>query len=288
MLTPAAAGLLCVHAHPDDEVIGTGGAIAAAADRGLRVGVVTCTGGEEGEIVGAGMDPDEIRPRLAAVRREELAASLDILGAQGPRLLGYRDSGMMGEPSNDAPDCFWQANVDEAVRRVVREIRAFQPSVLVTYDAFGGYGHPDHIQAHRVTLLASEAAAMAALYPEEGSPWRTPKLYLTTIPRSQIARLNGLLTERGLPSPFGETTEPDEIPMGAPDEWVTTSLDVRPWLDRKWAALRTHRTQISEDSFFLNMPEDLRDQGFATEWYIRHWSDVAAALPEDDLFAGIP
>lgn len=281
------AGVLCVHAHPDDETIATGGLLAQAVDRGVRVAVVTCTGGEEGEIVGAGLDPDEVRPRLAEVRRAELADALAILGAGPPRFLGYRDSGMMGMASNAHPEAFWHADFDEAVRRLVAEIRAFRPSVLVTYDAFGGYGHPDHIQAHRVTLVAAEAASADALYPECGPAWRVPKVYFATFPRSAIARANALLAERGLASPFGGETDPAQLGLGTPDEAVTTTLDVRPWVERKWEALRAHRSQLGPDSFFLNVPGDLREVVFGTEWYVRHRSDVAVPAEERDLFAGL-
>lgn len=280
-------GLLCVHAHPDDEVILTGGVLLATAERGLRTGVVTCTGGEEGEIVGEGMDPDEVRPRLQEVRYAELEAALDLLGAGPPRMLGYRDSGMMGEPSNDRPDAFWRADFDEAVGRLVGHIREFRPDVLVTYDAFGGYGHPDHIQAHRVTLVAAEAAGTGVLYPDRGQPWQVPKLYLATIARSAIAEGNRALRERGLPSPFGEVEDPADIEMGADDADLGAVLDVLPWLDRKWEALRVHKSQVGPESFFLNVPDVLRELVFGREYFVRYRSRVDAVGREDDLFAGI-
>lgn len=280
-------GLMCVHAHPDDEAISTGGVLARAAHEGRRTAVVTCTGGEHGEIVGEGLDPDEVRPRLGALRREELTRALEILGAGAPRFLGYVDSGMLGTPENAAPESFWQAPFDEAVGRLVAQIRQFRPSVLVTYDAFGGYGHPDHVQAHRVTLVAAEAAAMGGLYPEAGAPWRTPKLYLAVIPKSVIVQANTELVARGLPSPFGEEDDPEALPMGVPEELVSTTVDVRAWLDRKRSALRAHHSQLGPESFFLNVPDNLVEAVFGTEWFHRQRSDVAVHSPEDDLFTGL-
>lgn len=282
-------GLMCVHAHPDDEAIGTGGVLLLAADRGLRTAVVTCTGGELGEIVGEGMDPDEVRPRLGEVRREELAAALKLLGAGEPRFLGYRDSGMIGTEGNDDPRSFWRAPFDEAVGQVVAQIREFRPDVVVTYDAFGVYGHPDHLQAHRVTLVAVEAAEVPLLYPEAGEPWRVRKLYLGTIPRSYVSRISQELRNRGLPTPFTDPDDPESQapPIGSPDEQITTTVDVSAVLDRKMAALRAHRSQLAPSSFFLNMPADVTAMAFGRESFLRQRSHVTVPQREDDLFAGL-
>jgi N-acetyl-1-D-myo-inositol-2-amino-2-deoxy-alpha-D-glucopyranoside deacetylase len=281
------ASLMCVHAHPDDESIGTGGVLLRAAAEGARTAVVTCTGGELGEIVGDGMDPDELRPRLGELRREELRTALEILHAGEPRFLGYRDSGMAGTEGNHDRRSFWRADFDEAVRRLVAEIRSFQPDVLVTYDAFGLYGHPDHVQAHRVTLVAGEACAIPMHYPEAGPAWRVRKIYLATVPQSSTRRAHEELTRRGLPSPFGEDGLPDIEPFGSPDEVVTTTVDVRPFVGEKMSALRAHRSQLGPSSFFLNMPDDLIDLAFGAEWFIRQRSDVEVPDGEDDLFAGL-
>ncbi|MDP8970791.1 MAG: N-acetyl-1-D-myo-inositol-2-amino-2-deoxy-alpha-D-glucopyranoside deacetylase [Actinomycetota bacterium] len=277
--------MLCVHAHPDDEAIVTGGVLARYADEGVVTAVVTCTGGELGEI--HNMDADAVRPRLAEVRRAELQRSLAILGAGEPRLLGYRDSGMMGTEGNDDPAAFWRASFDEAVGRLVAHIRALRPDVLVTYDPFGGYGHPDHIQAHRVALVASEACAMAALYPDAGPAWTVSKVYWAAWPKSFIRELSAELRRRGRPSPFAEDGRVGELSMGTPDDEVTTTVDVGRWLERKWAALRAHRSQLAAESFFLNLPEELRAAGLGTEWFVRHRSRVAAPTREDDLLAGL-
>ena len=278
-------GLMCVHAHPDDECIGTGGVLLRAADEGIRTAVVTCTGGERGEI--HNMDEASIRPRLAEVRREELRASLDVLGAGEPRLLGYVDSGMMGTEGNADPASFWQASIDEAIGRLVAQIRQFRPDVLVAYDAFGGYGHPDHIQTHRVGVLAAEACAVPALYPEAGPAWRVRKVYLATLPKSAIFRAVTLLTQQGLPSPFPVVDRVEDVPLGAPDSELGAVVDVRSVIDRKLEALHKHQSQLDPSSFFLNVPEEFNDEAFGTEWFIRHRSDVPADGVEDDLFAGL-
>ena len=277
-------GLLCVHAHPDDESIATGGLLLRAAEAGHRTAVVTCTGGERGEI--HNMDEAAVRPRLAEVRRDELAAALKLLRAGEPRFLGYVDSGMVGTEGNADPASFWQADIDEAVARLVAIIREFRPDVLVTYDAFGGYGHPDHIQTHRVGVLAAEASGVAALYPQAGPAWRVRKVYLNTIPKSYILRAAQELASRGLPSPFDDIA-PELIPMGTADEQVTCTVDVRPYLDDKLRALKAHVSQLAESSFFLNIPADMEAAAFGQEWFMRLRSDVEVPRGEDDVFTGL-
>ncbi|HUH08599.1 MAG TPA: N-acetyl-1-D-myo-inositol-2-amino-2-deoxy-alpha-D-glucopyranoside deacetylase [Egibacteraceae bacterium] len=284
-----ALGLMCMHAHPDDESITTGGVLSRYADEGMRTAVVTCTGGELGEIFGPQMDPEQVRPRLGQVRRDELTAALGVLGAGAPRLLGFRDSGMLGAEGNNDPDSFWRAPFDEAVRRMVLQIREFRPQVLVTYDAFGGYGHPDHVQTHRVGIVAAEAAAVGALFPGAGPPWSVSKLYLSTIPRSAIMRVNQVLSERGLPSPFPQAERISDLKIGTPDKAITTEVDVGPWLARKLQALRCHVSQLAEESIFLNLATapDLEAAFFGQEWFMRQRSAVHTPHREDDLFAGL-
>lgn len=283
----ATGGLLCVHAHPDDETIATGGVLARAAAGGRPAAVVTCTGGELGEVFGAGLDPEEIAPRLAELRLEELTRALDILGAGPPRMLGYRDSGMLGTPGNDDPQSFWRAPFDEAVGRLVAHIRSLRPAVVATYDAFGGYGHPDHVQCHRVSTAAVEAAAVPALYPEAGAAWRVAKLYYSTLSRDKLRAGMNALAERGLPTPFDGLGDEEDLPFGTPEELITTVVDVRPWLDRKQAALRAHHSQLGPDSFFLNVPEDLAERFFGEESFVLARSLVPTPEREDDLFAGL-
>jgi N-acetyl-1-D-myo-inositol-2-amino-2-deoxy-alpha-D-glucopyranoside deacetylase len=289
-----APGLLCVHAHPDDEALWTGGVLARCAARGGRAAVVTCTAGERAADHQAGVagQGDPGGPRLggrrplAEVRAAELASALELLGAGPPRLLGYRDSGM---PADSDPGSFWRADLDEAVGRLVGHLRDFRPDVLVAYDAFGLYGHPDHVQAHRVALLAAEASGIAALYPQAGPAWRVPRLYLVTLPRSlvelarrQLAGL-GLLAGMRLPAAA-------RLSIGTPDELVTTAVDVRPWLERRWAAIRAHASQLGPGSPLDRLPAPLREALLGTEWFVRH-RDSPRRPPaghEQDLLGGLP
>jgi N-acetyl-1-D-myo-inositol-2-amino-2-deoxy-alpha-D-glucopyranoside deacetylase len=184
--------LLLVHAHPDDETIGTGATMARYAAEGALVTLVTCTLGEEGEVLVPELehlaaDRDDA---LGAHRVEELAAAMEALRVEDHRFLGgpgrWRDSGMIGTPANEHPRCFWQADLDEAVRELVAVVREVRPQVVVTYDDNGGYGHPDHIQAHRVTVAAVDAAGDPGYAPEVGEPWQASKLYWTAVPRSVL------------------------------------------------------------------------------------------------------
>ena len=221
----SARRLLLVHAHPDDESIGTGATIARYAAEGAQVTLVTCTLGELGEIIPPGLAHLGVdrENRLGAYRITELAAACAALGLADQRLLGgagrWRDSGMMGLETNDDPRCFWQADVKQAAAELARIIREVRPQVLVTYDENGFYGHPDHIQAHRVAVAAIRRAA------EGGQgPWQVAKLYATAMPQS-VATAAGL-------------------PWFVPDDQVTTEIDGSACLAAKTAALRAHATQI--------------------------------------------
>jgi mycothiol conjugate amidase Mca len=278
--------LLAVHAHPDDEAIGTGGILAHYSGEGRRVALVCATRGEEGEIVDLTIDQDEARPRLAEIREAELRCACDALGVSDLSFLNYRDSGMAGTPENEHPEAFCRADFAEATGRLVRIIRELRPEVVVTYDEKGGYGHPDHIMAHRVTVAAFDAAGDPARYPECGKAWEPYKLYYTAIPRSQIEQMEQYFRSVGITSPFErEDLTPERF--GTPDEIVTTRVDVRDHLGQKLDALRCHRTQIAADSFFFKIPEEFSAQGFGYEHYVRVRSRVQASLPESDLFAGL-
>ncbi len=278
--------LLCVHPHPDDESIACGGVLARAAATGVRTVVVTCTGGEEGENL-AGIDlageplPDH--------RRRELAAALAALGVAEHHWLGYRDSGMAGTPANDHPDSFHRADVEEAARRLAAQLRRHRPQVVVSDDERGTYGHPDHVQAHRVTVRAVALAAdPAADVP--GAPWQVAKRYVHTLGRGRVLDGHRALVAAGLPSPFGDTEVDDDaaIPFGTPDDAVTTEVDVRPWLAAKRAALAAHRSQIGPASFFLNTPEELVAPFFGVEQFVLEDGTLGGGTrPEPDLFAGL-
>jgi N-acetyl-1-D-myo-inositol-2-amino-2-deoxy-alpha-D-glucopyranoside deacetylase len=263
--------LLLVHAHPDDESIGTGATMAKYAAQDARVTLVTCTLGELGEIIPpdlAHLLPDE----LGQHRITELARACEALGVKDHRFLGgegrYRDSGMMGLPDNDDADCFWQANVEEAAAALAAVIEEVEASVVVTYDANGFYGHPDHIQAHRVTVRACELTGGRA------------KLYATAMPRSVLERAVELPGD----SWFIRTTD---LSAGVPDDRVTAEIDGTLFLAAKREAMRAHETQITVDGDYFALSNDLGQRILGTEYYTQvdgPRSDTGAGR-ERDLFA---
>ncbi|MGI8824300.1 MAG: PIG-L family deacetylase [Chloroflexota bacterium] len=286
-MVPERLTLMAIHAHPDDEIFGTGGVFARAADEGMRTVLVVATGGEEGEIRDPARDTPDERARLAAIRAEELRRSTEILGIEEVHFLGYRDSGMLGTPANDNPDNFLQTDRGEAVRRVVRLIREVRPDVLVTYDERGGYGHPDHVTAHEVTTAAVEAAGDPDRYPEIGLPsWSVPKFYNSANPRSIWHWIGEQMRERGI-TPEPQESDYDYESYLSPDEVITTRVDVTHYVRRKHAALMEHETQISQDDWLNSMPQDLMEGLLRSESFIRVRSAVPVPNPEGDLFAGL-
>ena len=259
------ATLVTFHAHPDDESIATGGVMAKAADEGHRVVLVVATRGEHGEVEEGFLDEGEA---LWERRVRETHASAAILGVARVEFLGYVDSGMIGTPENDAPEAFWQADVDEAARRLAAILEEEQADVLTAYDENGVYGHPDHIQVHRVGLRAAELA-------------RTPRVYMNTINREHLKRLMLAAAEQGaeMPADF-DAADVDEL--GVPEARITTTVDVREFLDVKRRAMAAHGSQISETSFFLAMPADHFEAAFGQEWYVL--VGAPPGTPEDDLF----
>jgi N-acetyl-1-D-myo-inositol-2-amino-2-deoxy-alpha-D-glucopyranoside deacetylase len=276
-------GLMAFHAHPDDEVISTGGVLARYAERGEQVVVVTATDGAEGEIHNYD-DPDSIRPRLAEVRAAEVRAALDVLGVTHHEFLGYRDSGMMGTEPNDHPESFWRADFMEATGRLVELIRRYQPEVLVIYDPFGGYGHPDHINVHRIGMAAFAGAADHGRFPVEGDPWAPLKLYWTAWPRSRTR----IMADARLAS--GKITEEEHARMyesGTPDEHIHAWVDVSERIDQKLAALKAHRSQIPDDWFLLTVGDEERPIMMGRESFVRVFSRVDTPAVEEDLFTGL-
>ncbi|MEV7781425.1 N-acetyl-1-D-myo-inositol-2-amino-2-deoxy-alpha-D-glucopyranoside deacetylase [Kitasatospora sp. NPDC088351] len=282
--------LLLVHAHPDDESIGNGATMARYTDEGAHVTLVTCTLGEGGEVI-----PPELA-RLTADRDDalgpyrigELTAAMRAVGVADVRFLGgpgrYRDSGMMGVPDNDVPGCFWRADPDEAAGHLVAVVREVRPQVLVTYDEDGGYGHPDHIQAHRVAMRAYELAADPAYRPELGPAWRIAKVYWNRMPRSVIERG---LAETAARAPFPGVAAPSDVPGVVDDAAVTTLLDGAAYAGRKAAAMAAHATQITVDGAFFALSNNLGQPLVATEYYQLVRGQAGPRLPEDDLFAGL-
>jgi len=277
--------LMAVHAHCDDETITMGGTLATYADRGVKTCVVCCTDGKLATIVAKDMPEETTRPRLSEIREAELREACRILEVDEVEFLRYGDSGMVDTPTNLLPDAFWMAPLDEVIGKLVALIRRFRPHVVVTYDGNGGYGHPDHIQAHRATLLAVEAARLVPLYKEAGAPWRVEKLYYTAFPRSEFERIVETAKQAGIDPPFGETN-PDEMTFLTPDEDVTTTINCVDVIGRKREALRAHHSQISEDWPQLTMPDEVL-RNFADEYFQLALSRTPAVLPETDLFAGI-
>ncbi|MFD4952823.1 N-acetyl-1-D-myo-inositol-2-amino-2-deoxy-alpha-D-glucopyranoside deacetylase [Streptomyces sp. NPDC058451] len=288
----AARRLMLVHAHPDDESINNGATMARYAAEGARVTLVTCTLGELGEVI-----PDELRhlegaAGLGPYRGQELAGAMRELGVEDFRLLGgagrYRDSGMMGLPDNDDPGCLWQAGLDTTAEHLVAVIREVRPQVLVTYDDNGGYGHPDHIQAHRVAMRAVDLAADPAVRPDLGEPWRIAKVYWNRVPRpvaeAAFARLKDDLP--GLP--FDEPAAIDDVPGVVGDERVTTAIDGGAYAAAKAAAMRAHATQIEMAEPYFALSNRLAQPVFTTEFYelVRGEPVAAPGELETDLFAG--
>lgn len=279
--------LLCVHPHPDDEAIACGGVLARYAAEGLRTHVVTCTGGEAGEnLAGIDLGDDD----LPTHRRREMADAVAALGIDGHTWLGYRDSGMAGTDDNVNPEAFAAVDLYEEAARLARIVRDLRPHVIVSDDEHGTYGHPDHIRAHQVT---ERALAMAAdpWWDTGQEPWQVRKRYVHTLSRGRMWRLHEHLTADGLASPFGEEPfeGPEDLPFGSPDELVTTRVDVGEWLDRKQAAMRAHRSQIADDSFFFNVPDEVVDAGFGVEEFVLLDGQAVPDTDglEHDLFAGL-
>jgi N-acetyl-1-D-myo-inositol-2-amino-2-deoxy-alpha-D-glucopyranoside deacetylase len=267
--------LMAVHAHPDDEVTSTGGVLARYAAEGVTTVVVTCTDGRCGDGVNGakpgepGHDPEAV----VAARRAELEESCGILKVTHLETLGYHDSGMMGWDTNEAPGAFWGTPVDEAAERVAALIRKYRPDVVVTYDDNGGYGHPDHIQAHRVTMAAVELADSPA------------KVYWSVVPRSAMRDMIERMKAAGM-MPEGSPDFDDLPPMGWPDEEITTQVDTASVIDQKFDALAAHGSQ-SDGAFFINLGRETFAQMMTTESFLRKRDTTGAPLPEDDLFAGL-
>ncbi len=279
--------LLLVHAHPDDETINNGATMAMYVAAGYNVTLVTCTRGEEGEILVpelAHLAADK-EDGLAPIREGELANAMAALGVTDHRFLGapanrYRDSGMMDTPPNNRPDVFWQADVDAAACELVEIIKEVKPQVLVTYDEIGGYGHPDHIQAHRVAMRAAELAV---------PDWNIQKIYWNTMPRSVIQKSIDAMKAQG--SDFMGVDSADELPFAKPDDVVTTHIDGSSFVDQKMKAMASHPTQIALDGPFFALSNNIGLNVWGNEYYTLVKGEKAGSLTsegwETDLFAGV-
>lgn len=280
--------LLLVHAHPDDETIGNGVTMAKYATAGAQVTLITCTRGEEGEVLVSDLanlasDKDD---KLGEQRIIELTNAMNELGIKDFRFLGapdkkWRDSGMMGTPQNDRSDVFWQTDLDEASLELVKIILEIKPQVLITYDEFGGYGHPDHIKAHRVAMRAAELAA------DQG--WQISKIYWNTMPRSVIQM--GIEKMKEVGSDFFGAESADDLPFAKPDELVTTVVNAPEFVPQKLAAMKAHATQISVDGPFFALSNNLGLSVWGDEYYTLAKGVAAAPFDEKgrelDIFAGV-
>ncbi|KAB1948570.1 GlcNAc-PI de-N-acetylase [Micromonospora sp. ALFpr18c] len=265
--------LMAVHAHPDDEATSTGGVLARYAAEGVTTVLVTCTDGRCGDGPGGVKpgDPGHDPAAVVTMRQAELEASCAALKVTHLETLGYADSGMMGWPTNDLPGSFWTTPVDEAADRLAELIRQYRPDVVVTYDENGFYGHPDHIQAHRITMAAVAKTDVPA------------KVYWTTVPRTAFAEFGKIMQELGV-----EWAEPDEPQpqLGLPDDEISTWVDTRAYGAQKFEALATHASQ-TENIFFLQLGQERFTELMGMETFVRVRDTTGAPVPEDDLFAGL-
>jgi N-acetyl-1-D-myo-inositol-2-amino-2-deoxy-alpha-D-glucopyranoside deacetylase len=277
--------ILLVHAHPDDETINNGATMALYADRGAQVTLVTCTRGEEGEILVPGLFhlASTEQDLLGQHRETELAAAMKALGISDYRFLGapttkFRDSGMMGTDPNNRPDVFWQADLDAAATILVDVIEEVKPHILITYDEIGGYGHPDHIQAHRVAMRASEL-----------STWQIQKIYWNTIPKSVIAQ--GMEKMKEIGSDFFGAESIEDVPFAKDDEFVTTLINGSDYVESKMAAMKAHETQIALDGPFFALSNNLGLQIWGDEYYTLVKGTKSAPFDsngrETDLTSGV-
>jgi N-acetyl-1-D-myo-inositol-2-amino-2-deoxy-alpha-D-glucopyranoside deacetylase len=276
---------LLVHAHPDDETINNGATMALYADLGAQVTLVTCTRGEEGEILTPELShlSSSASDGLGLHRETELANAMNELGVRDFRFLGgsknkFRDSGMMGTDPNNRPDVFWSADIDFAADLLAEIIDEIQPHILITYDEIGGYGHPDHIQAHRVAMRASEKAN-----------WQIEKIYWNTMPKSVLAENIEKMREIG--SDFFGAETVDDLPFAKDDSFVTTLIDGNEYVDQKISAMKAHHTQIALDGPFFALSNNLGLQVWGNEYYSLVKGHKSAPFDsagrETDLFSGI-
>jgi LmbE family N-acetylglucosaminyl deacetylase len=269
--------LMAVHAHPDDEASSTGGVLALYADQGIRTVVVTCTNGEFGDA------PGQVKPgedghdeqAVAQLRLAELRQSAKILGVSNLEVLGYHDSGMPDWEFKDRPDAFCNVSLDVVAARIGDLIETYRPQVVISYDDKGMYQHPDHVHAAQAAALAAARSDIPAKY------------YQTAMRGSSWRKVWEALRELGADVPDQrEFTAEQRQQMEEAELRITTNIDIRPVLSRKREALFAHASQI-QDSWFSKLPPDIADSAFGQESFVRVTDTTGAALPEDDLFAGL-
>ena len=277
--------LLTVHAHPDDESSKGAGTVAKYAAQGVHTVLVCCTDGAAGDILNPAMDSDEVKSNLPAVRMDELRRATEIIGYGEVVELGYKDSGMPDTPANEDPECFWRADLEEAVERLVAVIRRTKPQVIVTYgDDQKGYPHPDHLRVHDISVPAFERAGDPEMYPDAGEPWQPLKLYYTAWSRARMLAMHEKFLEIGLESPFDQKW----LDRPSQDDVITTKVDIADYADVRRDALLAHATQIDPNSpFWFGLPPEVARTVYPVEDYVLARSLVDTVTPEDDLFAGV-
>ena len=280
---------MAVHAHPDDESSKGAATMARYVDEGVRVLVVTLTGGERGDILNKAMDIPEVHGRMPQIRRDEMAKAASILGVEH-HWLGFVDSGLPeGDPLPPLPEgCFALEPLEVPTEALVRVVRDFKPHVMTTYDENGGYPHPDHIRCHQVSVAAYEAAGDHRLYPDAGEPWDVSKLYYNHgFLRQRMQVLQDEFAKHGQEGPFAkwlEKWDPDDDLLG---KRVTTRIECAKYFTKRDEALLAHATQIDPKSFFFTTPLEWQHRLWPTEEFELARSRVPVRLPETDLFAGI-
>lgn len=282
--------LMAIHAHPDDEASKGAATVARYVAEGHEAMIVTCTGGERGDILNPAMDSPGNAERITELRREEMARAIAALGAQH-HWLGYVDSGLpQGDPLPPLPEgCFALEEDETVVRDLVRVIREFRPHVIITYDENGGYPHPDHLKVHAVSMKAWEVAGDADYAPEVGQPWTPLKLYYTHgFIRQRMQMFHDVLVKEGKPSPYGPLLERWKAHRADIMARVTTQVPCAEYFEQRDDALRAHATQIDPAGAFFGTPVDVQRKLWPTEEFELAATRVTTAYPEDDLFAGIP
>ncbi len=274
--------ILGLLAHPDDEQV-MSGVFAKSAAEGIKTGLLCATRGEYGEI----SDPSLATPdNLGKVRENELRAAGAVLGIKYLYFLDYKDSGWFDKPENSAADSLNMAETGKATGKVVEVIRAFKPTVIVTFDPTGGYGHLDHVKIYQLAMRAFSEAADPQKYTEAGEPWQAERIYFSSFPRSQMARFTEIMQEQEVESSFSAL---DFSKLGLADDQITNVIDVREWVPTKEKSLSCHRTQMAPDSPFSRLPKEVLMELRSKEHY-----GLAEGTPlpdteeaRGDLFAGL-
>ena len=284
--------LMCVHAHPDDESSKGAATMARYVREGIEVLVVTCTGGERGDVLNPKMDRPEVRENLPRVRSEEMARAREILGVK-QHWLGFTDSGLPDGwlPDSGIPlpeDAFYRVPTEKAAAPLVEIMRSFRPHVVTTYDEEGGYPHPDHVKTHEISVAAFHAAGDPQAHPDRGEPWQPLKLYYNhSFGKARVEALHHAMLEAGLESPYADWLNGDRDWARDKSERTTTRVECAEYFEIRDEALKAHATQVDPDGFWFAIPREIQQAAWPTEDYELVESHLPTRLPEEDLFAGL-